>query len=401
LIRLFSIFLAKLFIKDYQAINKSAVRSQYGILQGWLSIVINLILGIVKLIIALLIGSLSLLADAIHSLSDMVTSFILIISFYWGQKPSDHEHPFGHGRIEQIGALIMAVLIGVTGIELVKAGVERVINPMTVEPSIAAFIILILTVIIKEILSKISNYYGQKIQSIALEADAWHHRTDSISSILVIIAMIATQYGILSADGIGGIVIGIFIIYISVDISRRTGMQLLGTRPSPELFANVESLVKEFKSVRAIHDMVCHEYGPQKVITFHLEIPDYFKLSEAHTIVEKIENKIFEQMQIQATVHLDPVLPVIKNRNKIEKVLRSIISANDDLLNFHELRLIGEEDFATLVLDIETKKIIPDDKIDDINENLKRLIREEVSEIRDVRAIFILKSTGDSDEHLA
>jgi divalent metal cation (Fe/Co/Zn/Cd) transporter len=213
--------------------------------------------------------------------------------------------------------------------------------------------------------------------------------------------MIATQYGILSADGIGGIVIGIFIIYISVDISRRTGMQLLGTRPSPELFANVESLVKEFKSVRAIHDMVCHEYGPQKVITFHLEIPDYFKLSEAHTIVEKIENKIFEQMQIQATVHLDPVLPVIKNRNKIEKVLRSIISANDDLLNFHELRLIGEEDFATLVLDIETKKIIPDDKIDDINENLKRLIREEVSEIRDVRAIFILKSTGDSDEHLA
>ena len=401
MIRLFSIFLAKLFIKDYQAINKSAVRSQYGILQGWLSIVINLILGIVKLIIALLIGSLSLLADAIHSLSDMVTSFILIISFYWGQKPSDHEHPFGHGRIEQIGALIMAVLIGVTGIELVKAGVERVINPMTVEPSIAAFIILLLTVIIKEILSKISNYYGLKIQSIALEADAWHHRTDSISSILVIIAMIATQYGILSADGIGGIVIGIFIIYISVDISRRTGMQLLGTRPSPELFANVESLVKEFKSVRAIHDMVCHEYGPQKVITFHLEIPDYFKLSEAHTIVEKIENKIFEQMQIQATVHLDPVLPVIKNRNKIEKVLRSIISANDDLLNFHELRLIGEEDFATLVLDIETKKIIPDDKIDDINENLKRLIREEVSEIRDVRAIFILKSTGDSDEHLA
>jgi len=401
LIRLFSIFLAKLFIKDYQAINKSAVRSQYGILQGWLSIVINLILGIVKLIIALLIGSLSLLADAIHSLSDMVTSFILIISFYWGQKPSDHEHPFGHGRIEQIGALIMAVLIGVTGIELVKAGVERVINPMTVEPSIAAFIILLLTVIFKEILSKISNYYGQKIQSIALEADAWHHRTDSISSILVIIAMIATQYGILSADGIGGIVIGIFIIYISVDISRRTGMQLLGTRPSPELFANVESLVKEFKSVRAIHDMVCHEYGPQKVITFHLEIPDYFKLSEAHTIVEKIENKIFEQMQIQATVHLDPVLPVIRNRNKIEKVLRSLISANDDLLNFQELRLIGEEDFATLILDIETKKIIPDDKIDDINENLKRQIREEVSEIRDVRAIFILKSTGDSDEHLA
>ena len=143
MIRLFSIFLAKLFIKDYQVINKSAVRSQYGILQGWLSIFVNLILGIVKLIIALLIGSLSLLADAIHSLSDMVTSFILIISFYWGQKPSDHEHPFGHGRIEQIGALIMAVLIGVTGIELVKAGVERVINPMTVEPSIAAFIILL------------------------------------------------------------------------------------------------------------------------------------------------------------------------------------------------------------------------------------------------------------------
>jgi cation diffusion facilitator family transporter len=400
LIRLLSTFLAKIFIKDYQAIHKPAVRSQYGILQGWLSITINFILGIVKLSIAIMIGSLSLLADAIHSLSDMVTSFILIISFYWGQKPSDHEHPFGHGRIEQIGALIMAVLIGVTGFELVKAGVERVINPMTVEPSIAAIIILLLTVIFKELLSKISKYYGHKIQSIALEADSWHHRTDSISSVLVIVAMIATQYGITIADGIGGIVIGLFIIYISVDISRRTGLQLLGTRPSPELFANVESLVREFKSVRAIHEMVCHEYGPQKVISFHLEIPNYFKLSEAHTIVEKIEKKIFKQMQIITTVHLDPVLPVIKNRNKIEKVLRGIIMSNDDLLKFQELRLIGEENFATLVLDIETKKTIPEDKIDDINKNLERQIREEISGIRDVRANFILSSTRDSDKHL-
>ena len=325
-------FLARIFIKNHQATQDSFVRSYYGILEGWLSVGINLILGISKIIIATMIGSISLLADGIHSLSDMVTSFIVISSFHLGRKPSDEEHPFGHGRVEQIAALIMAVLIGVSGFELIKSGFDRVLEPRPVQMSIIAIAILVLTVILKEILSRISQYYGHKIHSLALEADSWHHRTDAISSILVIIAILSAQAGLTLADGIVGVLIGLFIIYTGIDIARRSSMKLLGTRPSEELIKKVESLALRTENALAIHDMICHEYGTQMVISFHLEVPSHLKLSEAHTIADKIENKILTELQIQTTVHLDPVLPEINNHDQITKVISSFIS-NDCLIS--------------------------------------------------------------------
>jgi cation diffusion facilitator family transporter len=388
LIRSISEYLARLFITDYQETSQLHVRARYGILQGWISIIVNLVLGSIKLFIALIIGSLSLLADAIHSLSDMATSFILIISFYWGRKPSDAEHPFGHGRIEQIGALVMAVLIGVTGLELIKSGIERIASPSEVQVNYTAIVILILTIIIKEILGRISTYYGIKIQSLALEADSWHHRTDAISSFLAIIAIVAAQTGIIMADGIGGIIIGIFIIYVGIDIIKQTGFQLLGTRASEELFNNVEKLAKGIEPVFAIHEMICHEYGSQKVISFHLEIPDYLTLSEAHSIAEKVEAIIYEEMQIHTTVHLDPVLPVIKYRDEIKGLMERFIEDDKNLKSFYNLRLIGDELQSTLVLAIETDQPVSDEEREKYHQELKSIISGSFPEIENVSINF-------------
>ena len=392
MIRLLSEYLARIFITDYQATSRMDVRARYGIFQGWISIIVNLVLGTVKLIIAIMIGSLSLLADAIHSLSDMATSFILILSFYWGSKPSDAEHPFGHGRIEQIGALIMAVLIGVTGFELIKSGIDRMMSPSEVETNYLAIVALLSTIFIKEILGRISTYYGHKIQSIALEADSWHHRTDAFSSALAIIAIISAQMGFTMADGIGGIIIGLFIIYVGIDIIKQTGFQLLGTQPSEELFNTVEKLAKEIEPVFAIHDIICHEYGSQKVISFHLEIPDYLTLSEAHTIAEKVEAKIFKEMQIQTTVHLDPVLPTIKDRDQIKELMEQFINKDDSLISFYNLRLIGDDTQSTLVLAIETDIPVSDDQREVYHQRLRKIISERFPEISNVSINFRLAS---------
>jgi cation diffusion facilitator family transporter len=391
LISKLSEFLARIFIKNHQVIHDSFVRSQYGILEGWLSVGINLILGISKIIVATIIGSISLLADGIHSLTDMLTSFIVISSFYLGRKPSDEEHPFGHGRAEQIAALIMAVLIGVGGIELIKGSFDRVLEPQPVQMSIIAIILLILTVILKEILSRISQYYGRKIQSLALEADSWHHRTDAVSSILVIIAILAAQAGLTAADGVVGILIGLFIIYTGIDIARRTSMKLLGTRPSEGILNKVESLALRSKNALAVHDMICHEYGTQMVISFHLEVPSQLKLSEAHTIADNIENNILKELKIQATVHLDPVLPEVSNRNQIIQIISSFISERDNILDHKALRLIGEESHATLVLDIITDNSPTDHEIEEINRSLKEKLSGHISNIKDVRINYITK----------
>jgi len=355
-------------------------------------VIINFVLGIFKIFVAIFIGSISLLADGIHSLSDMVTSFIIITSFYIGRKPSDKEHPFGHGRIEQIAALIMAVLIGVSGFELIRGGLERVLEPHSVQMSITAISLLVLTVILKEILGRISQYFGQKIHSQALEADAWHHRTDAISSILVIIAIFSAQMGLDIADGIVGILIGCFIIYTGIDIARRTSLKLLGTRPSEELMKKVEFLALQTENALAIHDMICHEYGTQMVISFHLEVPSQLKLSEAHTIADKIENKILNELQIQTTVHLDPVLPEIENQNQIEEIISSFMSGEDNIVEFGGLRLIGEETYATLVLDIITEISPREGEIELISRRLKAELNHSIPHIKDVRINFTTKS---------
>jgi cation diffusion facilitator family transporter len=385
LIKNISEFLAKLFIKNHQDTQQTYVRSQYGILEGWLSVFLNLILGVLKIIVAIIIGSISLLADGIHSLSDMITSFIVISSFYLGRKPSDEEHPFGHGRVEQIAALIMAVLIGVGGIELIKSGLDRLNDPQPIQMSITAIILLILTIIFKEILGRISHYYGEKISSMTLEADSWHHRTDAISSILVIIAIFASQAGFTIIDGIVGIVIGLFIIYTGIDIARRTSMKLLGTKASEELLHEVELLALKTENAMAIHDMICHEYGTQMVISFHLEVPSQLQLSEAHTIADIIEKKILNELKIQATVHLDPVLPEIQNREVIEKIIKTVFSSEKTIQDYGNIRLIGEESYATLVLDINTLEVMTDDKIENLNMKLKEELRRQTPMIKDVR----------------
>ena len=392
LIRIISELLSRIFIKNHEEIDNVAIRSKYGILEGWLSVFLNLILGISKCIMGVIIASISLLADGIHSLTDMVTSVIVILSFYLSRKPSDEEHPFGHGRVEQISALIMAVLIGVGGIELIKSSISKVLEPEQVQMNIFALILLVSTVILKEILSRISQYYGQKIHSLALEADSWHHRTDAISSILVIIAIFAAQAGYRSTDGIVGILIGIFIIYTGIDIAKRTSFKLLGTKPSEELMQKVEALALENQNVLAIHDIICHEYGTQMIISFHLEVPSQLKLSEAHTIADTIENKILNDLKIQATVHLDPVLPDITNQDQVKQIISRFIKEEDVLLNYRELRFIGEESHATLVFDLISKIALNEEAYEDLNRRIKEKITGYLPAIKDVRINFIPQS---------
>ena len=400
MIQKLSDFLAKLFIKNYQAIQLPLVRSRYGILEGLLSIIVNSILGIVKIILAIYSGSIALLADAIHALSDMVTSFIIVISFVIGKKPSDREHPFGHGRVEQIAALIIAVLISVSGFELIKSSVNRIIEPLPVKLSSMIIMILILTIFIKELLGRISKYYGTKIQSMALDTESWHHRTDAISSVIVIFALVASYYGLIAADGVIGTFIGLFIIYLGIDIAKRTGSQLLGTRPTAELFSKVETLAKGTDNVLAIHDMICHEYGPRKVISFHLEVPSHLKLSEAHTIAEKIEDKIRDKLQIKATVHLDPVVSTFKYKQEIMIQLSNIIRETTELFDIGEMRLIGEETYATLVLDILVAENLSETQIEELTKKIKNIFLDNIPEIHDIRINFIFESGGDSDKHL-
>ncbi len=389
MIKLFTTFLLNRFIKDHKNINDPAIRAKYGILEGWISVIVNLLLGLIKISIAIIYSSISLLADAIHSLSDLATSLIIIIAFKIGQKPGDKKHPFGHGRMEQIASLIIAVLLGVGGIELIQYSFKRISTPQIVSMDWIPIIIIILTVFLKEGLGRISKYLGEKINSLALEADAWHHRTDAISSSFVIIALIATKYGFYYLDGIAGLIIGLYIIYLGWEIARKSVDHLLGEAPNEKVLQEVDSIARKNPIVKDIHDVIIHEYGIHKIISLHIEIPDNLALSEAHTIAEQIETDLKEQLNIYATIHLDPILPPSEKSKKIENVINEYITNSNNLVSSHDLRLIGEDQYSNLLFSVTSNLNLSIDEKENIKEEILSKINAVIPEVKNIHIKFV------------
>jgi len=173
-----------------QDVRQSAVRASYGRLEGWISIVVNCLLFVGKLAVGLLINSIALIADSIHSLSDVSTSIIVILGYRISEKPADSKHPFGHQRAEYVATLVIAVLLAVAGIEFIKSSFGRLTNPQLSVVTLGVLLFILLTIIVKAWLGGLSSYMGKRIDSSALKADAMHHYTDSISSNLAWIAII-------------------------------------------------------------------------------------------------------------------------------------------------------------------------------------------------------------------
>ena len=175
-------------------------RSKIGIFQGWVSILVNSVLFGLKITIGIMVGAVSVIADAVHTLSDVISSGAIIWGFKQAEKPADVEHPYGHGRAEYIATLIIAVLLCVAGIEFIEASIERIRNPQLVSPAWWMIVLLLVTITLKEITARYAEFLSAKIASGTLHADAWHHRTDAISSLLVVCALIAGKYGYSGPD---------------------------------------------------------------------------------------------------------------------------------------------------------------------------------------------------------
>ena len=210
-------------------VSARVYRSKVGKHQGLVSVIINGLLFVIKIIIGIVVGSVSLIADAIHTLSDVISSGVVIWGFNESEKPADPEHPYGHGRIEYIATLIIAILLVVTGVEFIKSSINRVMNPSPISPSWWMILIIFATVILKEMTARYAEFLSHKISSGTLHADAWHHRTDAISSLLVIVAMIAGKYGYNSIDGWAGIGVALFVIWTGFSVAKESIDDIIGT----------------------------------------------------------------------------------------------------------------------------------------------------------------------------
>ncbi len=297
----FNAWLLKKFFKEEPS------RESIGYLEAWVSIVGNVLLFVVKLLMGLAINSLSLIADAFHSLSDVLTSVVVIIGFKIGGKPPDKEHPFGHGRVETIATLIIAFMLFIVAYELGKDAVIRIISPKKVDFSYIAVTFMIASAGFKEWMASFSIFLGKKINSSSLIADAWHHRSDAIASLLVGLGLIFMRFNLYFIDGILAIGVAVLIGWVAVELSISSSNTLVGVAPDPKLIDKIREVSLSVNGVINVHDIFVHDYQTNKVISLHAEVNDNLSVDEAHNIATNVENKVKEVAGAFSVIaHVDP-----------------------------------------------------------------------------------------------
>ena len=329
-------------IPDYGDVSDPAVRARYGFLEGYISIAGNVLLSVVKLALGLFIGSIALVADGVHSLSDVATSAVVILGFRIASKPPDADHPFGHGRVEYIATLVIAILLAITGIEFIMASVDRLRDPTSLENeefAMAIAMVVLASAVVKEAMARYSLAMSRRIKSEVLEADAWHHRSDAISSVGVAIAIVGSSYGLTWLDPVFGIVVAIIIILVAYRLVKTASSALIGEAPPSDLVEEIGRVAKGTEGVEGVHDIAVHDYGSQKVITLHAEVRDDMVLEEAHEIADRLDARLMEVTSFPTIIHLDPQGSV-PGEVKMRRVLESAFKDEPRIVSYHRVQVL-------------------------------------------------------------
>ncbi|MDI6715353.1 MAG: cation diffusion facilitator family transporter [Actinomycetota bacterium] len=290
----FNTFLLKRFVPDYENVKSDSVRAAYGYLEGVLGTISEVFLFVSKLIIGIFIGSIAMIAEAFHSLSDIVSSLIVIIGFRVAKQPPDPEHPFGHGRFESIATLVSAVILVILGIEIARDSIERLIRPTPVIVNIFAITVLILTVILKEFLARVAIDLGRRIEAQILVADSLNQRIDSLAAIIVLVGLIGVVLGANRLDALAALAVVGFIFYTAYDIARDASNFLLGRAPGEDMVELIRLIARSVKGVKGAHAIFVHDYGTRKAVTLHILVDKNLSVEEGHDIATEVERKIAE-----------------------------------------------------------------------------------------------------------
>ena len=293
---------------------------------GWVSIIVNIFLFVLKYIAGILGGSVALIADAWHTLGDSLSSIIMIVGIRISRKPPDEEHPYGHGRAEWLASLFIGVFLIVIAASFVKESLERLRDHEDFSYGVIAWIATILSIIIKEVLAQLSFRVARKTGLRSLRADGWHHRTDSISSVIVLLGLIIGNR-FWWIDGVLGIIVSFLILYAAIQIIRENSSAILGEKPDQKTIDSIYSIVeKNCQREVNLHNLKIHQYGQHKEMTAHIKLRGSITLDQSHAVATAIEKMIWDELKIETTLHVEPK----DNDDDIETTLHVEPKDSDD-----------------------------------------------------------------------
>ena len=366
--------LVKLFIKDKDNIKSPIVREKYGVLSGIVGIVCNLFLFAIKLSLGIVSHSVSVTADAFNNLSDMGSSLISILGFRLSLKPADPDHPYGHGRFEYVSALIVSGLILLMGFELIKGSVEKLIEKSTVEFTYISVAILAVSILVKLWMFLFNKKLGKTIDSDVLKATSKDSLNDSLSTLVILVAVIINLVFHINLDAYLGIALSLFIMWSGFNTAKESLNPLLGEPLDMETALEIEKVIMSFEGFLGIHDLVAHNYGPGRCFaSVHVEVPANVNIVTCHEQIDICEKMVEAKLGIVLTIHMDPVETDNQKLNEAKCVMCEEIQKLYPKFSIHDFRMTPKSNTRTnLIFDV----VIPADK-----KSLEHKIREEIEQI--------------------
>lgn len=345
--------LVKLFVKDYQNAEKAEVRTNYGILSSLVGIVCNVLLCTIKIIIGMVINSISVMADGFNNLSDATSSVISFIGVKLASRPADKEHPFGHGRFEYISALVVAFLILQVGFSLLQSSFQKVLHPQELSFNPILVGVLCVSVFLKVWMMFFNKKLGNRINSTVMLATSFDSRNDIVVTSGTIISTLIVGFTGLKIDGYMGVLVSLFVMFSGVKIAKDTLEPLLGQAVERDVYEKISKMVQSYDGVIGTHDLIIHNYGPtHRMATIHAEVPNDLRFETAHEIIDKIEKDVIDKLDIFLVIHTDPIEVNDVTVLEKKKMVVNTIKALEEKATVHDFRLVNGEYQINLIFDL-------------------------------------------------
>ena len=369
--------LVRKFVKNYENIEDAKVRTDYGVLASALGIVCNVLLFAGKLAVGVAVRSVSVMADAFNNLSDAASSVIGFVGVKMAGKPADREHPFGHGRIEYIAALVVAFLVLQVGFTFFQNSIDKIRHPEDLSFELVPMLILLASVCVKLWLGYFNRVLGKKINSSVMQATAADAMGDVVTTLATIASILFFHFTDINIDGFVGLLVSLVVMWAGVGIARDTLEPLIGQPVEPETYRKITEFVESYDGIEGTHDLLVHNYGPgRSMASIHAEVPNDVDIGQSHEIIDRIEREAAKKLGIFLVIHMDPVemkdQRVLQVRDRAVQILKEL----DPACSIHDFRMVHGENQINLIFDM----VIPIEYDEEMRKELPQKLADRLKE---------------------
>lgn len=279
-----------------------------------LGIVVNIVLSAIKMTVGLAAGSMALVADGIHSISDMATDLVVLLGVYFGSKKPDTEHQYGHGKIETFSAIGIAFVLVVVGLGMIYKAAINIVASEPAKPGMFVVVVALFSILAKELLYQITKKVAVAVHSPALYANAWHHRSDALSSVVVVVGLVSVMLGFVHGDRIAAMFVGLMIILVGVRVIIDNLHELVDVAVDENTVSQIKQIILSKEQIRQWHKLRTRTVGREVFLDLHILVDPDLSVSASHAIAESLEESLHEQIirPVNITVHIEPDVPAFR-----------------------------------------------------------------------------------------